>query len=293
MVKKKILHFDGLYGDLAPQGKEAYIFLELIKTRSETFDWVVKPHIHSQLYQVFCIESGKVILEASENSATLKPPCIIIIPPGTMHGLRYSPDVKGHILTMSDNVFDELFPGSASLLLHFDDLQVISFEKKGRNDFTAFIGLIEKINAELFGEQAEKQLMLYALLSQLFIALFRKSETVAAGSLKDTNQTLHFYRRFIQLVKNAKSPRSIPIYSKELGISAVHLNRICNQACGKSALLIVQEHLVQQSKNYLAHSSYSISEIAYLLNFEYPNYFARLFKKLNGISPKEYRRMKR
>jgi AraC family transcriptional activator of pobA len=52
----------------------------------------------------------------------------------------------------------------------------------------------------------------------------------------------------------------------------------------------VQEHLIEQAKNYLSHTSYTIAEIAYLLNFEYPNYFARLFKKINGVSPKEYRR---
>ncbi|MFX5756507.1 helix-turn-helix domain-containing protein, partial [Acinetobacter baumannii] len=68
-----------------------------------------------------------------------------------------------------------------------------------------------------------------------------------------------------------------------------HLNRICNEVRGKSALSIIQEHLIEQAKTYLLHTSYSVSEIAYLLNFEYPNYFARLFKKLNGVSPREFR----
>jgi len=293
IAKKKLLHFDGLYGDLTARKKDSYIFLELIKTRSESFNWIVKPHVHSQLYQVFCIESGKAVLDTSENSTALKPPCILIIPPGTIHGLQYSPDIKGHILTLSDHIFDELFSFSGSLLLHFNDLQIISFDKKGKADLALFLQLIGHINEELFKEDVGKKPMLYALLSQFFIALFRKSESVAGSSLKGTNQTLHYYHHFIQLVKNAKIPRPITAYASELGISPVHLNRVCNQACGKSALLIIQDHVVQQSKNYLAHSSYNIAEIAYLLNFEYPNYFARLFKKLNGISPKEYRKMKR
>jgi AraC family transcriptional activator of pobA len=292
MVKKKILHFDGLYGDLVKSKKEAYIFLELIKTRSETFDWLIKPHIHSHLYQIFCIESGHVILDSSENSTTVKTPGIAIIPPGTMHGLQYSPDVKGYILTLSDTVFEELFESASSLLFHFDTQLTVFFSRR-KNEFRKLMELIKQINTELFSEQTEKSLFLKALLSQFFITLFRLSETSESNKPQDTNKTLLYYRKFIQLVKNTNNSQSISAYAKETGISPVHLNRICNQACGKSALLIVQEHLIQQSKNYLAHSSYSIAEIAYLLNFEYPNYFARLFKKLHGMSPKEYRKSKR
>jgi AraC family transcriptional regulator, transcriptional activator of pobA len=292
MTKKKILHFDGLYGDLAKSKKEGYIFLELIKTRSETFDWVIKPHIHSQLYQVFCIESGNVILDSSEHSTALKTPCIIIIPPGTLHGLQYSPAVKGNILTLSDTVFEGLFASTSSLLFHFDSPLIVFFSGR-KNEFRKLMELIKQINTELFNEQSGKKLFLTSLLSQFFIALLRLSETSEDNKFQDTNQTLGYYRNFIQLVKNTERLKSIPAYAKQAGISPVHLNRICNQVCGKSALLIVQEHLIQQSKNYLAHSSYSIAEIAYLLNFEYPNYFARLFKKLQGISPKEYRKSKR
>lgn len=292
MAKTKILHFDGLYGDLAKSKKEAYIFLELIKTRSETFDWVIKPHIHSHLYQLFCIESGNVILSSSESASRVKTPGITIIPPGTMHGLQYSPDVKGYILTLADTVFENLFADASVLLLHFDTPQTILFSGR-KQEFKKLIELITQINTELFSEQTGKTLLLKSLLSQFFIILLRLSETSESSKLQDTNKTLQHYRKFLLSVKNTGSPKAIAAYAKEAGISAVHLNRICNQVCGKSALLIVQEHLIQQSKNYLAHSSYSISEIAYLLNFEYPNYFARLFKKLHGMSPKEYRKSKR
>lgn len=292
MPKKKILHFDGLYGDLSSSKNEVYIFLELIKTRSERFDWKINPHIHSHLYQVFCIESGDVQLETSESTLSLKTPLIIAIPPGILHGLQYSPAVKGNILTLSDTFFETLFAPAASLLLHFDSLKVVTFLNQ-KKAFAQLMEIIKLLKAELFNEKTEKKLLTASLLQQFFILLQRHSETSVQPLLPDTNQTLLHYRRFVQLVKTTSTPQLIPAYAKEIGISAVHLNRICNQVCGKSALLIVQEHLVEQSKNHLAHSTKSIAEIAYLLNFEYPNYFARLFKKLNGLSPKEYRKTKR
>jgi AraC family transcriptional activator of pobA len=286
-MKKKLTDYDGLYGDLNYRPKGNYIFLELIETRSRGFDWVIKPHLHAHLYQVFCIESGKVVLASSAQSQSLQTPCVLVIPPNTLHGLQYSATVKGNILTISDAVFDGLFPSSASLSLEFETLKCIDLPAAS---FKKIRLLINEINEELFADKTDKKLMLDTLLRQFFISLHRLALVNGNGALKDTNATLQYYRRFIQLVKTNDKQKSIPAFAKELGITAVHLNRICNQVCSKAALLIVQEHLIEQAKNYLSHTSYTIAEIAYLLNFEYPNYFARLFKKLNGVSPKEYRR---
>jgi AraC family transcriptional regulator, transcriptional activator of pobA len=289
-MKKKLTHYDGLYGDLNYRPNANYIFLELIETRSKGFDWVINPHLHSHLYQVFCIESGKVTLDSSTQPQPLKTPCILVIPPNTLHGLQYSANVKGHILTISDLVFESLFTASPALMLEFEMLKYISFSTKTFPSFKKILSLVQQINEELFNEKTEKKLMLDTYLSQFFITLYRTLLINGSDSIKDTNATLRYYRKFIHLVKTVDHSKSIPAFAKELDISAVHLNRICNEVCGKPASLLVQEHIIQQAKNYLSHTSYTVTEIAYLLNFEYPNYFARLFKKMNGVSPKEYRR---
>ncbi len=46
--------------------------------------------------------------------------------------------------------------------------------------------------------------------------------------------------------------------------------------------------LIDEAKNILLKPNKSISEVAYELGFEYPQYFSRLFKKKTGLSPKEY-----
>jgi AraC family transcriptional activator of pobA len=86
---------------------------------------------------------------------------------------------------------------------------------------------------------------------------------------------------------------SIPALAKDIGITPAHLNRICRKVSGKSTLTIVHEALVQKAQNYLAHTSYSVSEIAYLVHFQYQNHFARVFKKITGVSPLVYRRSRR
>lgn len=59
-----------------------------------------------------------------------------------------------------------------------------------------------------------------------------------------------------------------------------------------SDYVFVQDHKIEQAKNYLKHTSYSVLEISYHLNFGYPNYFARLFRKITGLTPTQYKEEK-
>ena len=51
----------------------------------------------------------------------------------------------------------------------------------------------------------------------------------------------------------------------------------------------MQEFIITQSQKYLQDVSLSVSDIAYHLNFNDPSYFGRVFKKVMGISPQQYR----
>ena len=42
-------------------------------------------------------------------------------------------------------------------------------------------------------------------------------------------------------------------------------------------------------KNLLAETDKSIDEIAYELGFNYPHHLSRVFKKVTGMTPSEYR----
>ena len=285
----KFQHFDGLYGELNATPASDYIFSELISTRSQTFDWVIRPHIHTKLFQLFMVESGKVILKSDFQEKTLVCPCLIVIPPATLHGLTYSSDVTGRILTISSSIIENIFKSSPILSLA-DPLLLEEFNEE--YSFENLQMLIKNIDEELFGDLPERRLMLQTYITQLFVTLQRRLNSEEDIS-EMKNPMIHHFRQFQRLLKTADYPKSIPQFAQELNISAVHLSRVCQSIVGKSALQIIQEYLIEESKKYLEYTSHSVSEIAYLLKFEYPNYFAKLFKKQLGISPSEYRELKR
>jgi len=291
-TSSKLKHYPGLYGDIGHEPDAEYIFLEAIETRSKGFDWVIDPHIHSHLYQLFFIESGSVKFIGISQETLLTAPCILFVPPSTLHGLHYSTDVKGQILTLSDNVVEMLFPQSSAVLMKLEKLQVISFPEENSMNFTDVMKLIGTLGHELFGDYAEKRLMLDAVIKQLLLTIYRLGNNHAAN-FSDQNKTLDYFARFQKMLKGENQIESIPKLAKDLGITAAQLNRICRKVSGKSTLALVHEARIEKAKNYLAHTSYSVSEISFMLHFEYQNHFARVFKKVTGLSPLAYRKEKR
>jgi AraC family transcriptional activator of pobA len=286
---EKIKHYDGLYGDMEHQPHAGYIFSELIETRSRNFNWSIQPHFHTRLFQLFCIESGQLELTAPINGEKLQMPCVLVIPPTVVHGFEYSSDVEGRILTVSEPLLENIFQHTSAMTVAMNDFQCVSFESRSSTAFEAVIRLMQQIDEELFANRAEKNSLLQALFSQLFILLYRQLQTNKRENIAEGHHGLQYLSRFQKSIKNSVYPKSIPEFAAELSITSVHLNRICRALSGKSASQMVQEHLIQQAQKYLIHTTYTVSEISYLLKFEYPNYFAKLFRKHTGMAPKTYR----
>lgn len=82
---------------------------------------------------------------------------------------------------------------------------------------------------------------------------------------------------------------SIEQIANELSVSQRYLSDTLKKETGKSTTEHLQFYLIDAAKNILLNPNKSISEVAYDLGFEYPQYFSRLFKKKEGLSPSDFR----
>jgi len=284
---KRIYQYEGIYGERVKPDPE-YLFSELLETRSCNFDWDIKPHIHPRLYQLFYIKKGKLDFYEAANHFKLEGPSLILVAPTALHGFTYAAEASGRILTMSDTLVDTLFSGLGMLTPMLNGVQHISA-------FTSHYSpekvdeLMAGINEELFSSEPGKRTMLRACLQQLFIVIYRLWQHNQSKETAADDMSLTHFRRFRQLILRAGATQTVAQMAQELGITPVHLNRICRQIVGRSAGQLIQEYLLEEARKYLTYTSYSVSEIAYLLHFEYPNYFARFFRKHTGLSPTQFR----
>lgn len=75
----------------------------------------------------------------------------------------------------------------------------------------------------------------------------------------------------------------------KLFLSPNYLGDLLKKETGKSALEHIQLKIINVAKEKIFDTSKSISAVAYELGFKYPQHFTRMFKKVVGYTPNEYR----
>ncbi|MDE6753186.1 MAG: helix-turn-helix domain-containing protein [Muribaculaceae bacterium] len=96
--------------------------------------------------------------------------------------------------------------------------------------------------------------------------------------------------KFITLVqKYFKKERLLKFYADQLKITSKHLSRTMKAATGFSGVEWIERYVILEAKVLLKSTNLSIQQIADELNFPSQSFFGKYFKKIVGMSPKEFR----
>lgn len=82
---------------------------------------------------------------------------------------------------------------------------------------------------------------------------------------------------------------TVKFCADRLCLSAGYFGDLIKKETGKSAQSYIQSKVISLAKERILNPSKSITQVAYELGFQYPQHFTRLFKKLVGQTPNDYR----
>ena len=92
------------------------------------------------------------------------------------------------------------------------------------------------------------------------------------------------------LLRHLEKPMpSLQDIADAIGRSPVQTIRIFRQATGFTPYDFLLEEKIAAAGEMLLHTTKTSKEIAYMLGFQDEFYFARLFRKRRGLSPRNYR----
>lgn len=116
---------------------------------------------------------------------------------------------------------------------------------------------------------------------------FITRENVNKDILTEFEDLIHRY--FTSDLPQQKGLLSVAYCADQLHLSANYFGDLVKKETGKTPLEHIRLHLMDIAKERILNPKHSISEIAYDLGFQYPQHFTRLFKKMVGTTPNEYR----
>ena len=96
--------------------------------------------------------------------------------------------------------------------------------------------------------------------------------------------------RFMTLVReHYREERLIGYYADRLCITPKYLSKVVKEHTGRSAGEWIERHVILEARAMLQSSDMTIQQISSSLNFPNQSFFGKYFKRVTGISPKQYR----
>jgi AraC family transcriptional activator of pobA len=281
-----------LYGETGDDPATDWVHCETIQIRSRLHNYRILPHRHEKLFQILHLASGTAEIMVDSRSAQLTGPAIVTLPPMTVHGYTFSPDVRGTVLTLFDSRLTHILADMDGVRETFRSVQLIRL--RDHEDAARTLSVdIASLASEFAGRGPGRLEAIQARLMLILIAVHRLQDSGrTAGNRSPGRRALQHALRFRELVdRDFRSHQPIEVYARRLGLTPPHLNRICREHLGDTALGVVHQRIILEAKRYLTFTSLSAKGIALALAFDDPAYFARFFKQKTGLPPLAFRAM--
>jgi YesN/AraC family two-component response regulator len=128
---------------------------------------------------------------------------------------------------------------------------------------------------------------LVAALIQHYDGCYHKQADRAILS-QSREQTI--FDRFLQLVtQHCAEQHQIAYYANRMCLTERYLTTIIRQTSGTTAKDWIDRALITRIKIELRHTDKSSAQIAEEMHFANPSFFSKYFRRLTGMTPKEYR----
>lgn len=134
---------------------------------------------------------------------------------------------------------------------------------------------------------------LFILVFKLLTTLWNKfsKHRVVSQTRSSKGQNNPEYGQLISLIaKDFSSPElSLNFVANKLGVSPEIIEKMLKEEFQKTFFEYVNSIRITEATRLLKTTDWQIKEIAYLVGFKHVTSFNKIFKEINGSSPKEYR----
>ncbi|RFS20115.1 AraC family transcriptional regulator [Chitinophaga silvatica] len=242
----------------------------------------VLPYRTSFNFLIF-VTKGQIVQQLETGSHKLNANSILLIRQGNITAtLEISKDAEGFFVVFENDVIENLAL-NRQLFNFFFTSPYIKLPISTVRWLSRLVELMEE-ELNIKNSSLEVAVGVFRPFLQKIIASAGEDH---GNMTRATEISLHF-RELVQ--QHHLKERQVSYYAQKLNITENYLNKVVKQATGKPPKQWINEVNILHSQILLQDVSRDISSVAFELNFQSPNYFARLFRQVTGESPTDYKK---
>lgn len=169
-----------------------------------------------------------------------------------------------------------------------DELWKLNHENYFFYNNTELATTINKLIRECMSFSVTKDALADLALQELLIRIIQTqtAQRIDSPTTIDTDSAIYAITDYIR--KNITSNISLKELSEKACMSTTSFYRYFKRELGMSPIEFILNEKIKQAKKLLKNPGIQINEVCYMAGFDDCNYFIRLFKKYEGITPKQY-----
>ena len=224
---------------------------------------------------------------------------LLFVGPNQIFGVDggVEPAPLGYALLFHQNLFRGMSEASKRImefkLFSYDNNEALPVNESERE---ILLICMNNIKNELKNQQDQHSNKILASLIMAMLGYIERINDRVVAASKEINNELYikfngilddYYSSDLPLKQGLPT---VQYCASKLSLTPNYFGDIIKRICGISAKEHIQQVTISQVKKLLMDSSLSISEVAYKSGFKYPHHLSRVFKKMTGVSPFDYRK---
>lgn len=265
-------------------------YVKTFQQHKKEHPFVMQPHSHDfYLLMLITKGTGTHTIELKEHS--VKPGSVFFMSPSEVHAWNLSEDTDGYILFFNTHFYMmDYREGNIFEIPFYNPQNKINSAFLQPKQLTGIKHLMENMRHE-----SSLDLPIYQkriLRSYLDIVLMKLAAILKPAQRKKESGLPSRLIPNLQALINEHfiSHNPVSFYANKLNITVQRLNKITHNQLDKTVAELIHHRMLAEAKRLLAYSTYTVSEIAYQLNFNDNSYFTRFFKKATSMTPEQYRK---
>lgn len=246
---------------------------------------------HTDMTIAIIATKGNMKISINMTDYEASAPCMIIILPNQTFKVAGLPDnMEGDTIIMSDRFSNELFNeySAFSQLRKTIELRPVASLAGIEDAFSIYLRLLDNLIKSPVMETYKFEAAKHLTLSMFYSTVFYLHDI---GGVKPADRQSMIFSQFEKELRiNYKREREVGFYAAKLSITPKYLSSIVLKQTGKSALKVINEYVVNECQALLLSTDLTLQQISDKLNFPSQAIFSKFFKRMAGISPREYRK---